>query len=167
MSLVGTRLLLILLAAALGTVGILLVLRDGAGLSRDREPERLTGEPSRSVRVAEVIDGDTVIIGSGEHVRLIGIDTPEREVCGYREAANALRTLVEGRTVTLVNPKSVQDEDRYGRLLRYVDRAGEDAGYDLLRVGLAVARYDSRDGYDPHPREARYHRADRAAPSIC
>lgn len=136
-------------------------------LDRASQPESSAKTSSRSVRVVEVIDGDTVVIGTGQHVRLIGIDTPERDTCGYREAADALRTLVEGRKVRLVNPESVQDEDRYGRLLRYLDRDGKDAGYDLLRVGLAVARYDSRDGYDPHPREGKYHRADRDVPSIC
>jgi endonuclease YncB( thermonuclease family) len=113
------------------------------------------------------VDGDTVVIGSGEHVRLIGIDTPERDECGYRPAADALRAIVEGRLVTLVNPDSVQDEDRYGRLLRYVDRSGRDAGHALLKRGLAVARYDSLDGYDHHPRQARYRVADRAVASVC
>ena len=136
-------------------------------LDRANRPESSAKTSSRTVRVAEVIDGDTVVIGSGQHVRLIGIDTPERDTCGYREASEALRSLVEGHTVRLVNPESVRDEDRYGRLLRYLDRDGKDAGHDLLRGGLAVAKYDSRDGYDPHPRERKYHRADRDAPSIC
>lgn len=154
------RLVLLLLGAVIGIAGVSMLVHH-----LDQPPS--SAATSRTVRVTHVVDGDTLVIGSGERVRLIGIDTPERGNCGYREAADALRTLVEGRKVTLVNPESVQDEDRYRRLLRYVDRAGKDAGYDLLEVGLAVARYDSTDGYDPHPREARYHRADRAAPSIC
>jgi len=163
-SLLANRLLLILFAVALATVGVLLV-RDGA--SPDRDPETLAGKSSVRVTVSEVVDGDTVVIDSGAHVRLIGIDTPEREECGHRAASDALRTLVEGRRITLVNPESVQDKDSYGRLLRYVDRSGRDAGHDLLRTGLAVARYDSRDGYDPHPREERYRDTDRAIPSVC
>ena len=156
----GARLVLLLVGLTVVAIGLAL-------FDRDRETPGFAGATSASARVTYVVDGDTVVIGSGEHVRLIGIDTPERDQCGYREAAEALRTLVEGRKVTLVNPKSVQDKDTHGRLLRYVERSGDDAGYDLLRTGLAVARYDSRDGLDPHPREERYHAADRRVASLC
>lgn len=157
----SARVALALVGLAVGTVGVILI------LDRDSETPSLAGATSASARVTFVVDGDTLVIGSGEHVRLIGIDTPERDECGYREASKALRTLVEGRRITLVNPRSVQDEDTHGRLLRYVDRSGEDAGYDLIRKGLAAARYDSRDGLDPHPREDRYHAADRRVASLC
>lgn len=164
----GTRLVLGLLGLTVGIVGVILILdSDVDRLERDRKAPTLTATTSLRVRVIEVVDGDTLVVGSGEHVRLIGIDAPEREACGYREASDALRTLVEGRRITLVNPDSVQDTDSYGRLLRYVDWSGQDAGYDLLRTGLAVARYDSRDGYDPHPREKRYRGTDRRVASLC
>lgn len=117
--------------------------------------------------VIEVVDGDTVVIDSGQHVRLIGVDTPERGTCGYGEAKDAMRRLVEGRTVHLVNPGSVQDRDTYGRLLRFVDVGGRDAGLAQIRAGRAVARFDSRDGYDPHPREDMYHRAAQEAVGAC
>ena len=113
---------------------------------------------SREV-VTRVIDGDTVEISSGEHVRLIGVDTPEIGICGYGAATARMRRMVEGHTVVLVNPDSVRDTDTYGRLLRYVDVAGMDTGLAQIRAG-ARARYDSRDGLDPHPREDQYHRAD-------
>jgi endonuclease YncB( thermonuclease family) len=116
------------------------------------------GDRSRAV-VTQVVDGDTVEIDSDEHVRLIGVDTPEVGVCGYASATARMRRMVEGRTVVLVNPGSVQDVDTYGRLLRYVDVRGRDAGLAQIRAG-ARARYDSRDGFDPHPREDRYHRAE-------
>jgi endonuclease YncB( thermonuclease family) len=116
------------------------------------------GDRSRAV-VAHVVDGDTVEIESGEHVRLIGVDTPEVGACGYATATARMRRMVEGRTVVLVIPDSVQDVDTYGRLLRYVDVDGRDAGLAQIRAG-ARARYDSRDGFDPHPREDRYHRAE-------
>lgn len=155
------RLLIVVVVVGFGVIAVT------TAVDRAGRPESSAKTSSRTVRVVEVVDGDTLVIGSGQHVRLIGIDTPERDTCGYQQASDALRTLVGGHKVTLVNPRSVQDEDRYGRLLRYVDRQGKDAGLDLLRVGLAVAKYDSRDGYDPHPRESKYHRADRGVPSIC
>ena len=79
----------------------------------------------------------------------------------------ALRRMVESRTVVLVNPGSVQDLDTYGRLLRFVDVGGRDAGFVQILSGRGQARYDSRDGYDPHPREDRYHRADRQRAGAC
>lgn len=151
----------------LGLVGVATAVVGVTWIAEHLEQPPSSATTSSAVRVTNVVDGDTLVIGSGEHVRLIGIDTPERDECGYQPAADRLRALVEGAKVTLVNPASVQDEDRYGRLLRYVDRAGRDAGHDLLKRGLAVARYDSRDGYDHHPRQSKYRKADRAVTSGC
>jgi len=140
--------------AAVATTAVMLVApEDAATAPADR--------PSGTL-VTQVVDGDTVEIESGDRVRLIGIDTPEVGQCGYETATVALRSLVEGERVILQNPPGVQDEDVYGRLLRYVDQGETDAGYQLLKVGLAIARYDSQDGYDPHPRESRYRAADKA-----
>jgi endonuclease YncB( thermonuclease family) len=50
----------------------------------------------------------------------------------------------------------VVDRDGYGRLPRYVHDSGRDTGLGLIRRGLAKARYDGRDGYDRHPRQAKY-----------
>lgn len=117
--------------------------------------------------VARVIDGDTLVLASGPTVRLIGIDTPERGDCGYASATQALRDLTVGGPVTLT-AGATDDADRYGRLLRYVDTVdGRDAGLELIRLGEAIARYDSRDGYGAHPREAAYIDADATTPAVC
>jgi hypothetical protein len=94
-------------------------------------------------------------------VRLIGIDTPERGQCGYLHATrHAARIAPAGTSIRLVNPASVKNRDHYGRLLRYVQtRSGVDVGLAQIRNG-ARARYDSRDGYQYHPRQGRYHHAD-------
>ena len=62
--------------------------------------------------------------------------------------------LVLGKSVRL--GRSDEDRDRYGRLLRYVDVGAQDAGLRLIKNGLAIAGYDSRDGYGYHPREPLY-----------
>lgn len=94
---------------------------------------------SGNAYVKHVIDGDTVVLGDGSRVRLIGIDAPEAvEPCGPRATA-ALRDLVEGRTVTLSAPDQVPDRDKYGRLLRYLD-TDRDPAFSLLSAGLAGAR---------------------------
>jgi endonuclease YncB( thermonuclease family) len=110
--------------------------------------------------VTRVVDGDTIELGNGETVRVVGIDTPERGECGYDEAGSTLAALVLGKRVRLT--VSDEDTDHYGRLLRYVNVAGVDAGLSQISAGLAVARYDSRDGYGYHPREDAYIAADQA-----
>ncbi|CAN7163045.1 thermonuclease family protein [Terrabacter sp. LjRoot27] len=116
--------------------------------------------------VTKVVDGDTIWVsraGVSRKVRFIGIDTPETGQCGFTEARNALRGIIGGQRVTLT-AGARDDVDRYGRALRYVDVNGVDAGLRLIKQGYAVARYDSRDGYGSHTREAAYVRADAASP---
>ena len=111
-----------------------------------------------------VTDGDTLRLANGEAVRLVGIDAPEEGTCGSLRAAELLTSLVEGQRVTLTAP--VDDRDRYDRLLRYVNVGTMDAGLRMIKNGLAIARFDSRDGYDAHPREVSYHRTDDAVPNV-
>jgi micrococcal nuclease len=68
--------------------------------------------------VAFVIDGDTFALEGGERVRLLGIDTPERDECYYQEASDYLETLVTDRSIRLEADET--DRDKYDRLLRYV-----------------------------------------------
>jgi micrococcal nuclease len=120
--------------------------------------------------VFNVVDGDTVDVRAGngtqERVRIIGIDTPERGECGFAEASAAMASLVQGEPVDLV-AGARDDRDRYDRILRYVDVGGRDAGLALIEQGLAIARYDSRDGYGRHDREAAYVAADGATEHLC
>ena len=117
----------------------------------------------RTHLVASVIDGDTIELANGKTVRLVGIDTPEVGQCHYVTASNKMARLVGGKRVTL----TISDEntDRYGRLLRYVNIGSMDAGLRMIKSGLAIARYDSRDGYGYHPREPIYIKADKASPN--
>ncbi|HSE10773.1 MAG TPA: thermonuclease family protein [Nocardioidaceae bacterium] len=121
-------------------------------------------KPARTHLVTRVIDGDTIELGNGERVRLVGIDTPERGECGYAEATANMERLVLGKRVSLAI--SDEDRDRYDRLLRYVLVGDKDAGLNQINRGLAIARYDSRDGYGYHPRENKYVAADLATPDL-
>jgi len=112
-----------------------------------------------TARVGYVVDGDTIRVANGAYVRVIGIDTPERGDCGYAKATQHAKNML-GNQVRLINPASVNDQDKYGRLLRYVQTlGGRDLGLAQIKDG-ARARYDSRDGYQWHPRQGRYHYAD-------
>ena len=120
--------------------------------------------------VTKVSDGDTIWVesqdGDRQKVRFIGIDTPESGKCGFLEASDFLASLVFDRRVALLRG-GTDDSDRYGRLLRYVQVDGLDTGLALLEEGLAIARYDSRDGYSPHDREDTYIQADVESPNQC
>lgn len=82
------------------------------------------GAASQTAKIIEVIDGDTVALDSGEHVRYIGIDTPETKhprkgiECFGKKASDKNAELLLGKTVRL--EKDVSERDRYDRLLRLV-----------------------------------------------
>jgi len=68
--------------------------------------------------VTRVIDGDTFEIYSGETIRLLCVDTPEKNQQGYEEAKLFLESLILNKEVNLTS--SLTDKDIYDRLLRYV-----------------------------------------------
>jgi len=71
-----------------------------------------------------VIDGDTIILDNGEHVRLIGVDTPEKshplKPIEYfsEEATQFTQQMAEGKDITL--EFDAERRGKYGRLLAYV-----------------------------------------------
>lgn len=107
--------------------------------------------------VVGVVDGDTVDIafdGTEERVRLIGVDTPEsvahdRPVqCYGAEASHRLAELLPGGTPVRVE-RDVEARDRYGRLLGYVYRSGDD-----LLVNLALVEQGYADAVSYGDNEA-------------
>lgn len=62
-------------------------------------------------RCVYVIDGDTLIMQDRKHVRLYGIDSPEKYQEGGQEAKQYLSSLVLNNTVKLIKV----DKDKYGR----------------------------------------------------
>jgi len=86
--------------------------------------------------VTRVIDGDTIKIETGESVRLICIDTPERGESGYQEATNYVESLILGKEIELV--KDVSETDKYGRLLRYVYVNGQFVNKMIVQNGYGV-----------------------------
>lgn len=157
----GTVIVCVVLAATVGCSAATSPVASPAPTSSSGEPSAPPG--AVTAVVVSVIDGDTVETSAGT-VRIIGIDAPERGECGYDDAASYVSGLLPaGDTVTLTLPDGENEEDKYGRLLRYVDTAqGVDVASSLLAAGVVVARYDSTDGYPWHPREADYHTAQTA-----
>ncbi|MBU3896581.1 MAG: thermonuclease family protein [Nanoarchaeota archaeon] len=85
--------------------------------------------------VTRVIDGDTFVISTGEHIRIQGIDAPDKNDYYYYEATQRLKELIEFKTVTLERDNT--NKDRYGRLLRYVYLGNKMIDAQMLEEGYA------------------------------
>ncbi len=96
-----------------------------------------------TAKVVTVIDGDTVIVEGGQHVRLLGIDTEEKGQACYAAAKTRLEALVLNKTVTL--QKESTDVDKYGRCLRTIFLHGQNISEQMVKEGLAVARFYGTD----------------------
>lgn len=108
--------------------------------------------------VVAVVDGDTIVVrvrGQREHVRLLGIDTPETRdprrpvMCFGREATAFLASLLPRGTPVRLSV-DVEARDAYGRLLAYVERAT-----DGLFVNGALAAGGYADALVIAPNQAR------------
>ena len=99
-------------------------------------------------KVVSVIDGDTLVVrvgGHDEHVRIIGIDTPETKKpntpveCYGTEASHRMGELLPAGTVVRLE-RDREARDRYDRLLAYVYRASDGllVEEEMLRGGYAA-----------------------------
>lgn len=115
-----------------------------AGVVTFQLSPRRTGTqgPPGTATVVEVIDGDTLVVdlaGGDEHVRLIGIDTPETvapdrpDECFGAEASHHLADLAPPGTAVRLE-RDVEARDQYDRLLAYAYRARDDLFLNLAQV---------------------------------
>jgi micrococcal nuclease len=98
--------------------------------------------PVQEAVVAQVADGDTVILDTGQKVRLLGIDAPEMEREGLpadflaHKAKQVLARLARGQRVRLEYDRLRYD--RYGRTLAYLFLPdGTNLCREMVRQGLA------------------------------
>jgi micrococcal nuclease len=99
-------------------------------------------------RIQYVIDGDTVVLANGEHVRLVQIDTPELrggECYGIHARALLRRLIPPGTTVRVEADPRLDQVDRYGRLLRYLFRGPTNLNLELVRQGAATVWFYDHD----------------------
>ena len=73
-------------------------------------------ERGLSLTVSEVVDGDTFQLSSGKRVRLMGVDAPEYNRCGGKEARTLLTQLILNEQVIV--EEGVQET--FGRSLALV-----------------------------------------------
>lgn len=93
--------------------------------------------------VIKVVDGDTVQLANGDHLRYIGIDTPELDHHNSKTRKMALiakrfnKKLVAGQDLIL--EYDAEKRDRYGRLLAYVYlEDGTFVNAELVKHGYAL-----------------------------
>lgn len=86
--------------------------------------------------VQRITDGDTIVVRTADfediRVRLYGIDAPERNQPGGKEAGAFLRPL-QGRLVTIIE----MDVDRYGRTVALVESGGRSVNVEIVAAGWA------------------------------
>jgi len=121
-----------------------------------------------NIAVKRVVDGDTLLLESGDRVRLIGIDTPEvhesaklhrdAERSGQdkkkiqemgKRAADFTKSLVGGKRVRL--EFDVERKDKYGRLLAYVYLVDDGA---FVNAKIVEEGYASLMTYPPNVKYA-------------
>ena len=91
--------------------------------------------------VARVLDGDTITLEDGRHVRLVQLDAPETDEgeCYAREAKELLaRLLPPGTEVEIETDSALDQRDRFGRILAYVEQEGTNVNLELVRRGAAA-----------------------------
>ena len=108
----------------------------------------LTGQVTKPVEyereqavLNRVIDGDTMVvsgdtIGNETHIRMLGINTPEKKMPFCNEAKSYLQQF-ENKTIFLLRDKT--DTDQYKRKLRYVFFEDRLLNKEILENGLANA----------------------------
>ncbi|MDD3732072.1 MAG: thermonuclease family protein [candidate division Zixibacteria bacterium] len=106
-------------------------------------PDKSPGERFVIVRV---IDGDTVDLKGGDRLRLLAIDTPEKDEPFYEQARFFLESLTVGKTARVEYES--RRRDRYGRLLGYVYIDTLFVNKAILENGLGYL-YLFKDN-DPH-----------------
>jgi endonuclease YncB( thermonuclease family) len=95
-------------------------------------------------KVTRVIDGDTVVLSNGVHVRLIGIDTPEKNTCFAGEATKLAENLLLGQKITLTT--DIDNLDQFGRTLGYLTTEdGTLINLKLLQLGAGEYFLDNQN----------------------
>jgi micrococcal nuclease len=100
-------------------------------------PQRLPPRQPGCV-VSRVVDGDTFYCQDGQKVRLIGVDSPERQQQPFGDQARRalLKLLPPGIAVVL--QRDVTPTDRYGRVLAYVWIGSTLVNEAMVQQGWAV-----------------------------
>lgn len=95
------------------------------------------------VQIARVIDGDTVELKNNDgsdnkRMRVIGINSPEKNERGFSEAKLQMETLAGSEAEVSKDPHS-NGTDMYGRLIGYIFKGEKCLNVEMVRGGYATA----------------------------
>jgi micrococcal nuclease len=99
------------------------------------------GTHAASAEVATVVDGDTIVLQDGRHVRLVQLDAPEtdeRECYADQARTTLYRLIPPGTDVEIETDPALDRVDRFGRTLAYVEKDGTNINLELVREGAAA-----------------------------
>lgn len=89
---------------------------------------------TRPVIVQQVLDGDTFITTKSEHIRIWGINAPEKDEAGFWQAGLEMDGLIRGKKLLC----KTRDTDKYGRTVaQCINSSGDDIAAWLVNQGLA------------------------------
>lgn len=94
----------------------------------------LDRKPTDRFTVTVVIDGDTMELWGGDRLRLLSIDTPEKDEPFYDEATDYVKALALGKVARIEFADTRRD--RYGRLLGYLYIDTVFVNEAILEMGL-------------------------------
>lgn len=96
-----------------------------------------------------VVDGDTIDIDTVGRIRLVGINTPEKNQPGYQQAKNFVKKACLGKEVYL-DIDNAKHYDKYGRVLAVVYVNGVNINKALLKGGYADIVYIRPSEFNPY-----------------
>ena len=92
---------------------------------------------TQTFQVSRVIDGDTIETSNGIIIRLIGINTPEKQMPFFQEAKNYLTTLIQNKSVQIES----YGTDKYSRTLAHIFLDDKNINTQILQQGLGTLYY--------------------------
>lgn len=136
-----------------GILAVIVATFSSSVAAQEQAPE--CGLYTYRAEIVRVVDGDTVVANvdlgfniwrHDEHLRLVGIDTPEHGKDGAKEATEALRQRVESRMLYICNVKAKRsDREATGSFHRYLVTIydnGENVNAWMIEEGHAVPYQD-------------------------
>jgi len=100
--------------------------------------------------VERVIDGDTIVVGNDTHVRLFGINTPEKGEKYYNEAKEFLEDLILNEIIFLES----FGKDKYYRELGVLFFEGKNVNAEIVKNGFANVYVLDDKSYEEELRNA-------------
>jgi endonuclease YncB( thermonuclease family) len=88
----------------------------------------------QTFQISRVVDGDTVRLTNGATLRLIGINTPEKNMPLFNQAKNFLTILIQNKEVQIQS----FGIDKYGRTLAFIFLNDKNINTQILQQGLAT-----------------------------